>query len=142
MTYMTDRDRAPHAHEVLESPLFAQVRPGSGIEIAWGLVQSPHTLTVLGYEPVRPDQVEKLPGGSYFPQKKDIGMYLDLDKKADIVRVGEHILMFITAERKAARIKREQEKARSLRPKKADESDRDTESEDTSTINKELAPQQ
>lgn len=138
MTHSTQRERVQHSFEVLESPLFVAVREGADIEVAWARFDQPHSHTALGYRPVRGSEVEQLPIGTQTPEKKDIGVYGPVDTKADTFRMGEMILMQISRTAREARIKRENDRALSLRPKKSDAAETAEEKTETSTIKKEI----
>lgn len=134
------QDRAPHAPEVLSSPLFAATRPGSGLEIAWARYDQPHVLNVLGYEPVRAGEIEQMQGGQYVPSKKDVGVYgpvAHLDKN-DPYRVGELLLMKLSQERKAARLRREQDRMQGIQPARDDKAQTFEVAETDSTLGAEL----
>ena len=128
-----------HAPEVLSSPLYAVPRPGSGIELAWAVAAAPQTHTVLGYEPVRGSEVEQLAADQREPSRKDVGMFMQPDPKADTVRVGELILMKVSATRKAARIQQEQERMKGIRPRRSDRAESETVTEEEVKLADEIA---
>lgn len=113
-------DRAPVADNTLDDPLFVAVRPGSEYVAAWASIAQPHFHTRQGYTPVRPNEVELLPGLVYTPASKDFGVYFEFDKKADTIRQGEHILMKMPRERHAQQRKLESDRMRGLKPTKTD----------------------
>lgn len=138
-TFMTDRNRVEHAHEVIASPLFIAVRPGSGKVAAWAHKDHPEDYLVLGYRPVRGTDIEELPAGSYTPKDKDFGVFALLDKKSsDPHRVGHHILMAADRAMVEKRKAMELNQALNRNPKAVDRALEEKLEETESTLNKEI----
>jgi hypothetical protein len=93
---------------------------------AWASVDRPWEYAVRGYKPVRPEEVEQLPGGTYTPEKKDFGVYWEVEK-GPTVRMGQHLLMAIPRAQKEEREAREARQSRAFVPNKSDPKDRGTE---------------
>lgn len=113
-------DRSPIADSTAQDPLFTAVRPASIYTLAWANFDQVYVHISLGYEVVRPNEVEAMVGGQYMPHDKDFGMYFMLDKKADTVRIGQHILMKASKTMIEARRQRERDTMLRLKPKRND----------------------
>lgn len=133
-------DRAPVSQSTLEDPLYVAVSPTSTYEAAWAAIGREYELTNQGYEPVRPEELEHLPGGVYAPHDKHFGVRFYHDKDADIVRHGQHMLMKIPKKLRDERLQREIERGQAFRPTRTDKGEQARlEEEGISTIKDELS---
>lgn len=106
--YETQQRRSPHAENVLQDELYAEVRQGSNKVATWvpesqigmykGLRLSPHQF-------VDPDDVEELSGGDIYPHEKDFGVFVKVVDVNNRVVMGSPpcVLMWTTKENRAAR---------------------------------------
>lgn len=108
-------DRAPVAQTVLEDPQYVAVRPGSEYVVAWARIGDEQAHTIQGYRPVRPEEVEEMPAGTYTPEK-DFGAWFYFERDADRIRQGDSILMKIPRAMRDRRVAKEQERAQVLAP--------------------------
>lgn len=92
---------------VQNDPLFVTARKGSGMVAAYALEGKTHEYRRLGYSYVDPKNIEVMDFGQEFPDTKDFGVYVDVDKNATTHGIGEHVLMWTYAAEKEARQKRE-----------------------------------
>ena len=115
--------RTPHAQTVLDDPLYVGVRPGCAKTLYWADRNAAHEATRLGYSPVRYEELETLSADQYTPERKDYGVYWEIDtsiNKKDPVRMGAHVLMAADRARVEARKAAEVERGLKLRPSKTD----------------------
>jgi hypothetical protein len=88
-----DRLRSPVSLSTLEDPLYVAIRPGSEWVCAWAEVGNEQLYNLRRFQPVRPEELEELPGGAYWPETKDFGVRFFVDGDTNRVRQGQHILM-------------------------------------------------
>lgn len=101
-TYAPERERSPYGRGVTtgqNSQLFASVRPAKGGRCIWARpgagVGAVGDFRADGYEIVQPKDTELLGRGQYTPEKKDFGVYVDFDPKADrVIGAGGMVLMY------------------------------------------------
>lgn len=90
------------------SQLFAAARKGADLRLVWAAPGSNDggvaEYRAEGYKVVNPRDVEEMIGGQYEPSEKDIGVYVEVDRKADrITGRGGMVLMVTTGANYRAR---------------------------------------
>lgn len=101
-TVSFQRERAPHAENLLtstNSQLYAAARKGSGKHVLWARSGvGPGTVgdyRAEGYKIVDPKDVQTLERLQYYPDKKDFGVWIEIEKGADRVQtIGGMVLMW------------------------------------------------
>lgn len=115
-----DRMRSPVSLSTLEDPLYVAERPGSDYTCAWAEVGNEQIYNLRRFVPVRPEELELLPGGAYFPESKDFGVRFYVDEKANIVRQGQHLLMKVLKKDRDAWLADESARMLAKKPTKSD----------------------
>lgn len=116
-------DRAPASRSTLEDPLYVAVSRTSTHDVAWAAIGREYELTNQGYEVVRPEELERLPGGSYLPHEKHFGVRFFFDKDADAVRHGQHMLMKLSKKERSERMAEESRRMSGIKPARTDKAE-------------------